>query len=240
MKFNLFGAILALVGQALIACCFLLILPAELLFNGPANMWLDFTVVSIIYWLWVGVLGFAPVRADDPTQSAIGGLGIKWSAIITYSILAGGFALTGMLMGANGTPLDFKWQILAQGIILFGLLLALLSSRSASQKTAQVFNDQQQKMAGKADIKFALQDVLTAAEDNNAVPREVVGRLKVLSSDARFITPDASPAAADADRRVLADCDALSAAFFDYAANSRYATELLSQLERDFRRRRAL
>lgn len=239
MKFNLFGAILALVGQALIACCFLIILPPAL-FTGPADMWLDFTVASVIYWLWVWVIGFAPVRADDPTQRAIGGLGIKWSAIITYSVLAAGFLITAMLMAADGKPIEFKWQILAQGLILFGFLLALLSSRSASQKTAQVFNDQQQKMAGKADIKFALQDVLTAAEDNNAVPRDVVGRLQTLSRDARFITPNASPAAADADRRVLADCDALSAALFDYAANSRYATELLSQLERDFRRRRAL
>lgn len=239
MKFNLFGAILALVGQALIACCFLIILPPAL-FTGPADMWLDFTVVSVIYWLWVWVIGFAPVRADDPTQRAIGGLGIKWSAIITYSVLAAGFVITAMLMAADGKPIEFKWQILAQGIILFGFLLALLSSRSASQKTAQVFNEQQQKMAGKADIKFALQDVLTAAEDNNAVPRDVVGRLQTLSRDARFITPNASAAAGDADRRVLADCDALSAALFDYAANSRYATELLSQLERDFRRRRAL
>ena len=239
MKFNLFGAILALVGQALIACCFLIILPPAL-FTGPADMWLDFTVASVIYWLWIWVIGFAPVRADDPAQRAIGGLGIKWSAIITYSVLAAGFVITAMLMAADGKPIEFKWQILSQGSILFGFLLALLSSRSASQKTAQVFNDQQQKMAGKADIKFALQDVLTAAEDNNAVPRDVVGRLQTLSRDARFITPDASPAAAAADRRVLADCDALSAALFDYAANSRYATELLSQLERDFRRRRAL
>lgn len=240
MKFNLFGVILAIIGQALIACCFLLILPVELLFAGPANLWLNFTIISLIYWLWVWVLGFAPVRADDPSQRAIGGLGIKWQAIITYSIFAGGFSITSMLLGADGSPLAFKWQALVQGIFLFVFLLAIFSSRSASDKTAQVFDNEQQKMAGKTDIKFALQDVLTGAEDNNAVPREVVQRLQALNRDARFITPNASPAAADADQRVLADCDALSAALFDYAANSRYATELLSQLERDFRRRRAL
>jgi len=182
----------------------------------------------------------APVRADDPAQRAIGGLGIKWYSIIIYSVLAGGFALVTMLMAANGSPVAFKPQIAAQAIILFGFLLALLSSGHASAKTAQVYNDQQHKMAGKADIRFALQDLLTAAEDNNNVPRDIVTRIQALQRDSRFISPNASPAAAAADQQVLADCDALSAALADYSLNRQYATQLTSQLERDFRRRRSL
>ena len=108
-------------------------------------------------------------------------------------MLAGGFALVTMLMAANGSPVAFKPQIAAQAIILFGFLLALLSSGHASAKTAQVYNDQQQKMAGKADIRFALQDLLTAAEDNNTVPRDIVTRLRALQNDSRFISPNASP-----------------------------------------------
>ena len=239
MKLNPLGIILALVGQALITCAFLLILPVSI-FTGPENMWLDFTVVSIVYWLWVWVLGFAPVKADDPAQRAIGGLGIKWSAIMTYSVLAVGFAVVAMFMAANGTFIPFKWQLLAQGIILFGFLLALFSSKKASDKTAQVYNDQQVKMGGKTDLKLALGDLLMAAEDNNAVPRDMVQRIQALSRDTRFISPSASAEAAAADERVLYDCDSLAAALADYSMNQQLATQLLSQLERDFRRRRAL
>ena len=65
-------------------------------------------------------------------------------------------------------------------------------------------------------------------------------QIEYAASRQQFTAVTASPAAAAADQQVLADCDALSAALADYSLNRQYATQLTSQLERDFRHRRSL
>lgn len=239
MKSRTLAIILSLLGQILILSIFLLIIPADI-FGEKEVMWLDLFVVSIVYWLWALIAINPPISHADPSAHLVGGLGIKWLSIIWYTTLSMITAITCVICTSQGHYLEFKWQLSIQIIILFGLLISMASSRSASEKTSQVWRDQQQTKAGKRNLKFILSEIVASAEDIPGVPLEIQERLRTLAGECRFISPSTSAESASYEANIEDDCLRLRALFPDYEMNKQAIHELLLKTEHDFARRKCI
>ena len=238
-RINIGRLVLALIGEGLIFILFLLIFPYGFFGDGssPAVMWLDLTVCSIVYWLWILNAGVAPVSKSDASQTGIGGLGIRLYGSVVYSVIALGFMFVAVLCAVNGTYIAFKWQIMVQAIIFFCLLMWLYSSTMATKKTGQVYRNEQQAKSGKRDIKYAIANTLAMAEDHGASP-DIQQRLRKLSADTRFISPSSSMDTEYADTHIISECSRLSSALMNPELNKQEIERSTSQLERYFERRK--
>lgn len=239
MQFTIGRIILACIGLGLIFIFFLLLFPYQQLGFERSVMWLDLGVVSIVYLSWVLNASIAPVRKDDPAQRGIGGLGIRLYGSLIYTILALGFIFLTIILSAGDTIVEFKWQIMVQAIILFLFLGWLFSSGLASHKTAEVYEAEQEKKAGKADIKYAINNVLEMAEDNGA-PDYIVQRLREINGETRFISPSSSAMAMGADNKIVRECDNLRVALLDPQMNAQEIQQRVEQLDRNLRRRKEI
>lgn len=239
MKIRTSSALLAAAGQVLILCLFLFVLP-DYIFGELKVMWLDFVVLSIVYWLWVWLCIVPPVNMADSSSREVGGMGIKWTGVIWYSSLAVIVAAGCLLMYNSGTEIAFKWQIIIQAFLLFAFLLSVSSSMAATEKAGQMYRKEQMIKSGKRDIKLAIGETLAAAEDSHDVPADVAARLRSVLGETRFISPSSTAEATSTDARIADDCLRLRGAFTDYTMNKQSITELLDRLERDMSRRKSL
>lgn len=238
MKKNIFGLIIALLGQGLLAVVFFVLLDVWT-FGCREIQWLDFAVSSIVFWIWVLNSTFTPLDLKDPTQKGVGALGIQWVATSVYTVCALGFLLLGLVDNPDWGQISFPWQIVIQGIFLFVFIVMMFSSRSASDKTAEVYHEEKAKKQGKKNIKAAIQSLLFTAEDTHA-PSDIVMRIRNLSEETRFITPDNSGSALMLDDKIARTCDSLIYALSNYEVNSDMIRENVAQLERDLQRRKSL
>lgn len=236
MRMNYVGWILGILGQGLILLAFLLILPDEI-FGLESIKWLDFGVLSIVYWLWISNFTLSPLNLRDPSQKGIGGLGIKWIGSIFYTLFALGFAIACMFYAVEGTVLAFKWQILAQGVILFFLFVMLFNSAVSMDKVEEVYHAEKEKKEGKKNVRNSLQNLAFMMESRRA-PGAATARVKNLNEEARFLTPSDSDAAVEIENRIADCCEAIMLALTDVEINSRRIEELSEQLEMNFRMRK--
>ena len=237
MNIKVLSLLLGLFGQGLIAGIFFWIIPDSL----PGDVrWLDFIVISIVYWLWMWSFVTPPIDLNDRSQKQVGGLGQRWSAIGLYSFLAVLFVCYNLYAELSGdaTALKFSLQLIIQAIFLFLLLGGLLISQGINQKTGSVYAYEQTLKAGKADLKASIQQLLYKSEDFNGVPAEVKERLKKIAAETRYITPSTSAACLALDSDIVRSCDMLRSYLADYEVNQKQISSLIDQLERDLNRRR--
>ena len=228
-----FAICLGVIGQALILIIFLFALKTGF-FGSESIKWLDFAVISIIYWMWMINILVKPVRFSDPAQKAIGGLGIRWSSCFLYSIFAAGVIILGI-----GSRISFTWQIILQSIILFFFLMMLLQSSIASAKVGRVYEKEQQKKAGKFSIKASLNEILYKAEDSGAAS-EIIAKLKDLSAETRFLSPSVNPEALRLDSAIEKSCKDVLFALSDPEMNRAQINQSIDQIGRDLKRRKTL
>lgn len=236
MNKKLIALAIGIAGQALIVVLFLLLLPIEWFYTKNI-VWLDMVVVSIMFWMWILNIGLIPSVARSKFQGGFAGIGVRWTSTYMYTIAAFTFICLTVLFAVSDSPIQFKWQIMIQAIFLFVYIVALFWSFMASEKATQVYNDQQQKKAGKIDVRNSLRKVLAAAEDNGA-PAEIIERLNMLVGETRFVTPSNSPEVIMADEKINEECLWLCSAMTDLKVNGEAISRRMEQLERNFRRRK--
>ena len=232
MNSKVFSIILGVAGQFLIVALFVWVFD-DYIFGGADVKWLDFSVVSVLYWLWALSLCIPAINTKDKSQKAIGGLGIKLYATTMYTVIALGYAL--IAMGSFA----FKWQLCFQIIFFFCWLVAINMSFKASEKTKEVYEEEQVMKIGKANIKSALQNAYYNAQDKH-FPAELVERLKRLSDEARYITPSVSADARMLDIKIESDCDSIRIASADFKMNEAKIVQTIYQLENDVQRRKKI
>lgn len=236
MNLNILKLLLGIFGQGLIIAGFLLLRG-----GCPDNiLWLNIVVTSVVYWLLGYSFGMAPVDMNDEAKRQVGGLGISWFSVVTYSICAIGFMAGCAAYGNGPEGVSFKWQILVQGALVFFLLMGLLSSAFASQKAAQIHNTERQQSRGKEDLKYTFSDLAFAAENAPGLDPAIRQRLKDLSQATRFITPCNTPEARMADQRIFNLANQLRPALFQPQLNSAQIQGLIASLESALNQRRQI
>lgn len=159
MNIKPIGIAIAIFGQLLLVAIFVLLLPVTLFVN-PAVMWLDLTVVSLNYWLWVATLFREPINLDDKSQKQVAALGIRWQGSFIYSLLSIGFIFIAISAG-----IEFKWQLFTQCVFIFLLLILAFTVLGVNEKTRAVYEKESVQKAGKQSIKRALSDVIMEGSD---------------------------------------------------------------------------
>lgn len=237
MGFKLFAIIIGLMGQALLAYFFFGVVPD---FAPDGERWINFVAVSFVMWLWLSFLFRPLVNLKDKTQKQIGGLGLRLSACLFYSIAALLFSIYCIVMmwQPEPHPVTAGIQALVQGILLLIFMLGLFSAGVAKEQVASVYHEEQEKKAGKATVKTTMRSLVMAAEDNPGVPDRIRRRLAELVGETRFLTPSTSDDALMFDDMILASCDRIRFALSDYKMNKATVDSQLEQLARDIARRK--
>lgn len=239
MNLKYSGWLLAVLGQVLIVLGFFYFFDVTSLTGGNV-CWLDFIVVSIVYWLCLTTFFSHPIALDDPSGKQAAGLGIRWGALTLYGVAAIAVVVLGMIVAINDKEVfRFKWQLLLQVLFLFLLLVSLYTSCSVNAFAGKVHAKEGRIKDGKTDIRIELQELMEIAQSSASVPEQVQSRISAIYDDTRFITPSASSEAKRADDKILADISTLSYAITDYELNKERISETLVALERHFRQRKS-
>lgn len=237
MKLRLYGCLVGLFGQFLILSIFLWILPVSL-FGDESILWLDFSVVSIVYWLWMlGSIVYS-LDTEEVSQKVFAQLGISMAGLTVYSVLAIGFAILCLLVTGWERPLvPFKWQIVIQGCALFIFLFFCLLAGHAGKQTGKVYREEKQKKAGKKNVKISIQDLLMSAEEGH-FPSYLIQKIKTLNDETRYLSPSSDPAAVHLDEQIADDCREVSVASCDFSLNQDRIEDLVVRIERNVKRRK--
>lgn len=237
MNYKITGWALALAGQAIIALGFFYFFDFIGLL-GKESCWLNFIGLSVLYWIWLANIYAHPIRLDDESGKQAAGLGIKWGALMLFTVAVLCIFVVTLLLALSGSPLPTKWQVLAYVIVWFLLAISFFTSGVVTQFAGKVYKDQEIQKAGKVDLKYAFADLMEQIEGTPGLPAEIKERVGALSEDTRYITPSRSADATRADAKVMEDIKALSLSLSDYQLNKERVAQLLPTLERHFKQRR--
>lgn len=237
MNLKTFGWLIAIFGQMLIALCFFVLFNLTAML-GTEICWLDFIVVSLIFWLWIFETTRHPINLNDPSGKQAAGLGMRWNCLIFYTLIAGGGAVAFIVAAFNGSPVAFKWQLLAQLIILFIAAVWLFISSSATAFAGKVYGEEQQKMSGKVNLRSTLSKLAESAATAHGLPSDINSRICRLRDDVRYISPSASEEAQELDRMIEGEATTIRYSLSDYKLNRDQISATLSNLERHFSQRK--
>lgn len=239
MKIKPMAIVLGLVGQAIIALASFCLIPDSCL---PGNVrFLDFTVTSVVYWLWGSNLCIAPADMGDASGRNESALGISWKVICWYSALAIVFmAVNIFLAGGNSGALGFKVQLAVQFALLLLFLAAayMLSSSAGSAKGKRV--RVQRLKSGKDDLKKAIDSLVEIALADNNLPDDLRRRIETLALDTRYVNPSDTKEALVLDKSIISDCAILRPELSDFEMHHDDIYKNMAHLERHLKRRRRL
>lgn len=225
------GIFIALLGQILIACLFIFVIPVSL-FVAPSVMWLDCCVVSLNYWLWMATIFTPPVNLNDPSGKQVAALGLRWQGSFIYSILSLGFIIFGLILSVG-----LKWQLIAQCFFIFLLLIVMYTVQGINSKTKSVHDNEGVQLSGKKSVNQALSRVVMEGEVKH-IPADILDRLKKLNAECRYLAPSSAPQATALDLKITDCCMDLEHAFCDLDLNKDRIADLMHRLELSFSARR--
>ena len=238
MNTRIYTIAIAIAAEALIAVAMFAIIPDAVL--PDSIRWLDFSVLTIINAIYALNVIVPLVDLSDSSHKEVAALGIRWSATGWYSALAFLFMLGNIIYAWNnfGEAWSFPVQATTQGALLLFFLIGIVSSQASMKKAGDVYAEEEAKKRGKADVKGALAGVLDAASRQPELSPELRERIIRAAAEGRYIAPSSSAGARDADRAIIADCDALGFALGATQPSERNIEERLYRLENDIKLRK--
>lgn len=219
-----------LLGEVVIVLGFILLL-------GPwmptSVLVLDIIVSTIIYFSFFGNVFTPLVDFKDRSQRKVGVLGVRWTTIWIYAILAIAVMVVGFFV-----PLSFTIQILAQLLLLFILIMGIVSSISVAEKTADVYQSENLRRNSLEEVKRVMRQLSASANMSNA-PDDVRQRIDALTDAVRYLSPSDSQEALAAENYIRSIASELAMSLRT-DSNSEYVLQLLSQCETSLQERKKL
>jgi hypothetical protein len=198
--------ILLLAGLALIIISFLYFgKNAE-----PDARTLNIIITSIIFLLITSDILFPWINLEDKPQRTIGGLGIRWLSIGFYVILA----IAAMLVMNVFKNFEIKTQILVHVILLIGLFGSLVQVFIVSDKTTEVYNEEQLHRNKLVQMKKSVKDIQLKLEKLSGVPQYVTTAMDGLQEDIRTISPANTTEANELEDKFLDELTAVDVLLF--------------------------
>lgn len=198
--------ILLLAGVALIIISFLYFgRNAE-----PDARTLNIIVTCIIFLLITSDILFPWINLKDKPQRTIGGLGIRWLSISFYVILA----VAAMLVMNVFKNFELKTQILVHVILLIGLFGSLVQVFIISDKTTEVYDEEQLHRSKLVQMKKSVKDIQLKLEKLSSVPQYITTALEDLQEDIRTISPANTAEAFELEDKFLDELTAVDGLLF--------------------------
>ncbi len=209
-KLNLTGILILLGGELLILLGFYMF---KNIFVVPGIIYLDFLIISLVYYLLFSNLlnFFIPVK---DFESIVGGLGISWFFLAGWSLLS----VLGVIAGVT-LLLSLKIQLLYQFAFLFLLAVGVYSSRKSSENARNVAEEQQESRIPILNIQNLVNQIQISFSRKNLnweIERKLLEEITV---KCRNISPSSSITAKDLEAEILSELEILMSQFIGIDPN---------------------
>ena len=174
---------LAIFGESLILASFLCF------GKNSKELWLNFTVTSIIYCLWFSqrIFPLIKISLKDKSQKEVSSLGIRLFAVILYSLLA---IIAMVAFNWQRGVVSFGVQLITQLILLFIFFVFVVWGMNAEKNTENVYEKEQKLNEGKNNLKVAVSLLRQKLSAKNDFPDWILNRIKNLEEDVRYLSPN--------------------------------------------------
>lgn len=188
------GLIVLLLGLGLIAAGFFLFARGG---DDERVFWLGMISVGLMYSVNV-IHAFDFFGSQSKFESGLGGLGVKMFFLPLYSVL-----VIAIVLLSIHYEVEFRYQLYGQSILIFLLIVSLFLVQLANTHANSVQVEQDHSAKSKAEILNVLREfeLWCLREPDSAVT--VIGMVKSLMEEVRYISPTNSQEATEIDGEVL-------------------------------------
>lgn len=155
--------------------------------GGLSNeiFYLNILVATITYILLISDFIFPWIDLNEKSQSKIGSIGVKWFFTLGYSICA-----VSIIVVCNFYMFySFSIQLILHGILFFLLLLGIISNIQSSDKTKEVFNQENINRDRLNEMKIAIKNLQNKINSLSGLPENLKKRINIIEDNILFISP---------------------------------------------------
>ena len=226
---------LALTGLALIVALWVILAGA---FLPTSTLVLNIVVCSIIFLHASSYTFFDWDRSNDKVGRWVGMLGLSLNSLLIYSIVAIAIIAYCNFLQPDGVPVRFSYQFLMHAVLFFAYLLMLGSMFATGKQVERVYNREQEKKKGVAEMRQAmeqLQDCVSLTDGVNPLIRE---KLDKIQADLRYVTPCSTAQASGYEEQFIQVANDIKYALSQYKMNEENITQETDLLARVLDKRR--
>ena len=148
---------------------------------------LDIVVSCVMFTQLAEFFFFPLIDTSKKSHKEVGMMGIHFTAIDTYFVVAIAIIAAGIFWN-----LSFTIQLLLQLGALFLLVLGRVATLHSGDKVEQVYQSEQILMNGKQMLKDAMEDLMGKVAETDSLTPELKHRLNEILASVRFVSPSAN------------------------------------------------
>ena len=144
-------------------------------------------ISCLIYTQLVEFTIFPMVNLGQKAHKEVGMMGLHYSAIYLYSVLAIGIMVAGVCL-----DLQFKYQLMMQLVALFVLLIGRAVTLHTGDRVQRIHDKEQGGVESKDQIISAMEDFMFRVGDTTDLNPSALQSLQSIKESLRFLTPSSS------------------------------------------------
>ena len=148
---------------------------------------MDIIISCLIYTQLVEFTIFPMVNLGQKAHKEVGMMGLHYSAIYLYSVLAIGIMVAGVCL-----DLQFKYQLMMQLVALFVLLIGRAVTLHTGDRVQRIHDKEQGGVESKDQIISAMEDFMDRVGDTTDLNPSALQSLQSIKESLRFLTPSSS------------------------------------------------
>ena len=148
---------------------------------------MDIIISCLIYTQLVEFTIFPMVNLGQKAHKEVGMMGLHYSAIYLYSVLAIGIMVAGVCL-----DLQFKYQLMMQLVALFVLLIGRAVTLHTGDRVQRIHDKEQGGVESKGQIISAMEDFMDRVGDTTDLNPSALQSLQSIKESLRFLTPSSS------------------------------------------------
>lgn len=221
-----------LLGEVLIIASFILF--GESLEKN--TLVLNIVIASIIYSLFFTDILFSWINLGDKSQRKIGAIGVRWIFTWLYTLLAiATMVVCNLLLNSS-----FPVQLFVHGILIFILLLGFIAVISVSNKTKEVFTQENSNRNGITEMKKAITNLKNRMNDLSELPEYFINRIDTLEDSIRYLSPSNNLEAHGLESSFTNTIRDIYIAIDNFSMNEELINNNLKKCERIFQNRKQI
>ena len=194
---------------------------------------LDIISLCVIYTIFVGFAIFPLIDRRDPAHKEVGMMGVQFYTLQLSCVLSLAVIAIGIIY-----EIQFKYQLFAQLIALFILLIGFAGARHAGEKVQKVHSKESLLIGRKESMMRVMDDLMDDMSTVTDIEPTVKNKLTSIHESIRFISPSSNPQAEAFDNRFCQTVENLRVLMRNMAINRDKVIEETEHLGRILSRRK--
>lgn len=225
---NFFRLITIVLGFAIIVGGFLLFKE----YFEERVLWLDIIAACAVYGIAALYLVFPLIGRDDEAGKDVGMLGINITFLYICSFVSIAMIAVGII-----SQVSFKIQLIVQICALFILCMGKFLSLHTGEQVERVYHQEHVQLSGKRSVREAAAQLLSFAEINGLSDATLLGRLRTLAEETRYVVPSTEQAATNLDNIFCRDAES-AVGMLAIPEATEQLSQLVDRMERTLQQRK--